>query len=123
MVFELRRRLIDVRKIPIFRIFFKESVFWCIVRENYTGVVAEHLNRSKVKSYFFVNKNYHSGVLTYLWERDLILCGVPLRQLTRIRDLLRAGELIVGSREKKVPFAFSSEKKVTLGSPRNASIR
>ena len=71
MVFELRRRLIEVRKIPIFRIFLKESVFLCIVRENDTGVVAEHLNRSKVKSYFFVNKNYRSGVLTYLWERDV----------------------------------------------------
>ena len=71
MVFELRRRLIDVRKIPIFRIFFQETVFWCIDQENYTEVAAEHLNRSKAKLDFFVNKNFHSGVLTYLWERDI----------------------------------------------------
>ena len=41
------------------------------LRENYTEVVLEHLNWSKMKLDFFVNKNFHSGVLTYLWERDV----------------------------------------------------
>ena len=45
-----------------------------IVRENYTGVVLEHLNRFKTRVNFFVNKYFHSGVLTYLWEREMIIC-------------------------------------------------
>ena len=47
-----------------------------IVWENYTEVIQGHLNRLNTLN-FFVNKYFHSGVLTYLWERDvmpMILC-------------------------------------------------
>ena len=46
-------------------------------------------------------------------------------ELTRIHDLLHAGELIVGSRKKKSPFWFSAIQRslVTFRSSRNGSLR
>ena len=61
-----------LKNCDFFGFFLKSQFFVCIVQENYTEVVSEHLSRLNTRVDFFVNKYFNSGVLTYLWERELL---------------------------------------------------